>query len=86
MTAAPWPRPRTPFASFDEPDEEWPRYVVGTPDRVAARLQGLAEELHLGELLVNTITHAHDARLRSYTLLAEAMGIGRRHEAAMQAA
>ena len=72
------PQAPNPFASFtagsfDEPDEEWPRYVVGTPDKVAATLHGLANELHLDELIVNTITHSHEARLRSYSLLAEAM-------------
>ena len=61
--------------NLDQPDEEWPRYVVGTPDRVAAKLRGLAEELHLRELIVNTITHSHEARLRSYQLLAEAMDL-----------
>lgn len=69
-----------PFASFtagnfDEPDEEWPRYVVGTAEQVAERLRGLARELNLGELIVNTITHSHEARLRSYRLLAEVMGL-----------
>jgi len=59
----------------DEPDEEYPRYVVGPPDRVAARLRSLAADLHLGELIINTITHSHEARLRSYTLLSEAMGL-----------
>ncbi len=75
------PQPPNPLlsftaGSFDEPDEEWPRYVVGTPDRVAARLRGLADDLHLGELIVNTVTHSHEARLRSYSLLAEAMDLG----------
>lgn len=72
------PNPLLSFTagSFDEPDEEWPRYVVGTPDRVVARLRGLAEDLHLRELIVNTVIHSHEARLRSYALLAEAMGIG----------
>ncbi len=74
------PQAPNPFASFtagsfDEPDEEWPRYVVGTPDKVALKLRALAEELHLSELIVNTITHSHEARLRSYSLLAEAMGL-----------
>lgn len=74
------PQAPNPFASFtagsfDEPEEEWPRYVVGTPDKVAVRLRGLADELHLSELIVNTITHSHKARLRSYSLLAEAMGL-----------
>ena len=62
--------------SFDEPDEEFPRYIVGTPGRVAARLHDLASQLNLGELIINTITHSHAARVRSYTLLAEAMGLG----------
>ncbi len=74
------PQAPNPFASFtagsfDEPDEEWPRYVVGTPDKVATKLRALADELHLSELIVNTITHSHQARLRSYSLLAEAMGL-----------
>ncbi len=74
------PQAPNPFASFtagsfDEPDEEWPRYVVGTPDKVATKLRALAEELHLSELIVNTITHSHEARLRSYSLLAEAIGL-----------
>ncbi len=71
------PNPLLSFTagSFDEPDEEFPRYVVGTPDRVAARLTSIARELQIGELIVNTITHSHEARLRSYTLLAEVMGL-----------
>ncbi len=74
------PQAPNPFASFtagsfDEPDEEWPRYVVGTPEKVATKLRALAEELHLSELIVNTITHSHEARLRSYSLLAEAIGL-----------
>ncbi|HLI76172.1 MAG TPA: LLM class flavin-dependent oxidoreductase [Acidobacteriaceae bacterium] len=71
------PNPLLAFTagSFDEPDEEFPRYVVGTPDRVASRLYDIARELEISELIVNTITHSHQARLRSYTLLAEAMGL-----------
>lgn len=84
------PQAPNPLASFtlgvmDEPDEEFPRYVVGTPERVAARLREIARELEIGELIVNTITHSHEARLRSYTLLAEAMRIGQ-HGQAQQAA
>jgi alkanesulfonate monooxygenase SsuD/methylene tetrahydromethanopterin reductase-like flavin-dependent oxidoreductase (luciferase family) len=52
---------------------EWPRYLVGTPDRVATQLHNLAEELRLNEIIVNTITHSHQARLHSYSLLAEAL-------------
>jgi luciferase family oxidoreductase group 1 len=70
------PNPLIPFTagSFDAPEaNEWPRYFVGTPDRVAAQLRGLAIDLNLNEIIVNTITHSHAARKRSYTLLGEAM-------------
>jgi luciferase family oxidoreductase group 1 len=51
---------------------EFPRYFVGTPDRVKAELTDMARKLKIREMVVNTITHDHGARLRSYTLLAEA--------------
>ncbi len=51
---------------------EFPRYFRGTPDTVKAQLLDMAGKLNLGELVVNTITHDHQARLRSYELLAEA--------------
>jgi luciferase family oxidoreductase group 1 len=71
------PNPLLPFTagSLEDPDGEWPRYLVGTPDRVATALHALADDLQLSELLINTITHSHAARLRSYTLLAEAIGL-----------
>ena len=79
LTAVPTaPNPLLSFTagSLDAPEEgEWPRYLVGTPEQVAAQMRSLAEELHLDEVIVNTITHSHEARLRSYTLLAEAMEI-----------
>ncbi len=78
LAAAPQaPNPLLAFTagSLDEPDEEFPRYVVGTPDRVAARLRAIARELEIDELIVNTITHSHEARLRSYALLADAMDL-----------
>lgn len=69
------PNPLLSFTrgSFEEPESEWPRYIVGTPDKVATRLRGLATELNLSELIVNTITHDHEARKRSYKLLADSM-------------
>src|SRR5580698_10616270 len=71
----PVPNPLIPYraGSMDQPEAEFPRYVVGTPERVAEELTGIARELEIGELIVNTITHSHEARKRSYTLLAEAM-------------
>lgn len=52
---------------------EFPRYFIGTPDRVVPGLRAMAAELNIDELVVNTITHDHGARLRSYTLLAETL-------------
>lgn len=54
-------------------ETEFPRYFVGTPDVVVAQLRAMAETLHIEELVVNTITHDHAARLRSYALLADSM-------------
>ena len=69
------PNPMFPFtaSSLDQPETEFPRYIVGTPERVRDELISIARELELNEMIVNTITHSHEARLRSYTLLAEAM-------------
>ena len=49
---------------------EWPRYFVGTPALVRERLEQMARELGIGELIVNTIVWDHAKRLRSYELLA----------------
>ena len=51
---------------------EYPRYVVGSPATVHRQLGEMAASLGLDEVLVNTITHSHEARLRSYRLLAQA--------------
>jgi alkanesulfonate monooxygenase SsuD/methylene tetrahydromethanopterin reductase-like flavin-dependent oxidoreductase (luciferase family) len=59
------------------PEEgEWPRYFVGTPAKVGQELRAMAGELGIGELVVNTITWEHAARLRSYELLAVEFGLG----------
>ncbi len=50
---------------------EWPRYFVGTPAKVRGELEGMAVELGIGELVVNTIVWEHSKRVRSYELLAE---------------
>jgi len=54
---------------------EFPRYFAGTPDKVRRELVAMAAELDIRELVVNTITHDPAARLRSYSLLAEAFAI-----------
>src|ERR1700679_651964 len=45
---------------------EWPRYFVGTPYAVKEQLKAMAEELGIGELIVNTIVWEQTKRLRSY--------------------
>ncbi len=57
---------------------EFPRYFVGTPEKVRKSLLDMAEKLHIQEFVVNTITHDHAARLRSYELLAEVFELGER--------
>jgi luciferase family oxidoreductase group 1 len=51
---------------------EWPRYVVGSPETVRAKLNQMAIVLGLEELMVVTVVHDHMARMRSYELLAGA--------------
>ena len=48
------------------------RAVVGSPETVRAGLERVAAEYGAGEVTVVTITYDHDARRRSYALLAEA--------------
>ena len=54
---------------------EWPRYFVGTPSLVREQLEGMASELGIRELIVNTIVWDHAKRLRSYELLAVEFGL-----------
>jgi luciferase family oxidoreductase group 1 len=51
------------------------RFFVGTPASVKDRLSTLAQEAGAEELMVLTMVHDHQARRRSYELLAEAFAI-----------
>lgn len=48
----------------------------GTADYVREHLDELAARFGVDEVLVVTITHSHETRVRSYELLAEAYGLG----------
>jgi luciferase family oxidoreductase group 1 len=61
---------------------EWPRYFVGTPSLVRERLEQMAGELNIGEVIVNTIVWDQAKRLRSYKLLAKEFEMERVGEAA----
>ncbi|HLI59018.1 MAG TPA: MsnO8 family LLM class oxidoreductase, partial [Solirubrobacteraceae bacterium] len=62
------------------------RTIVGSPETVRAAIEEVAAEYRADELIVVTITHDHEARLRSYELLAEALGLTRRDPARAPAA
>jgi luciferase family oxidoreductase group 1 len=52
------------------------RMVAGSPATVRRDLEALAREYGVAELLVVNVTHEHEARRRSYALLAEAFALG----------
>ena len=55
--------------------------VVGTPERVRDALTRLASDHGVGEIVVNTLTHDPEDRLRSHQLLAEAFALTDRSDA-----
>ncbi len=56
-------------------ERERERAIIGTPDKVKARLLQIAEAYAADELMVVTITGDYASRLRSYELLAEEFGL-----------
>jgi len=54
---------------------EWPRIFVGETSLVHEQLQTMASELKVDELMLITVVHNHEARKRSYELMAKAFGI-----------
>jgi alkanesulfonate monooxygenase SsuD/methylene tetrahydromethanopterin reductase-like flavin-dependent oxidoreductase (luciferase family) len=53
------------------------RLVLGTPDRVRAEIEQVAADYLADEVIVVSITFDHEARRRSYELIAEAFELGR---------
>ena len=72
----PFPSPETAAAYAYSPMERefvagWTStQVVGSPATVRAGLEDLVERTHADELMITTNVHAHEARLRSYELVA----------------
>ncbi len=54
------------------------RTITGAPEQVRERLLALAREYGVDEIVVVTITHSAEARLRSYELLATVFGLAPR--------
>ena len=57
-----------------DPGGDRRRSVVGSPATVRAGLEELARAYQAEEVMVVTIVHDHEARRRSYELIAEAFG------------
>ena len=51
------------------------RLAVGSPAMVKARLEALAEATQADEIMITTMIYDHQARKRSYSLLAEAFSL-----------
>jgi luciferase family oxidoreductase group 1 len=51
------------------------RWVVGSPETVKRGLEELADAYQASELMIVTIVHDHEARKRSYELIADAFGL-----------
>ena len=60
------------------------RTIVGSPETVEAGIRAAASEYGAGEVIVVSITYDHQARRRSYELIAEAFGLERADALASQ--
>jgi luciferase family oxidoreductase group 1 len=65
------------LASDEAPQHAQRRTITGTPERVRAGIEAVAAEYGAEEVIVVTITYAHEARRRSYELIAEAFDLER---------
>lgn len=83
-----YPTPEEAAAHDYSPQEEataksWGRHhVIGPPEAVRSGLLDLAGRTGADELMVTTMTHGFDERLRSYRLVAEALDLEPRSAAA----
>jgi luciferase family oxidoreductase group 1 len=60
---------------------EFPRSFVGDPEQVSTRIIDMASQLHVDEVMIVTVVHDHQARRRSYELLADAFHLTARDAA-----
>jgi luciferase family oxidoreductase group 1 len=80
----PVPPPEKALRFLAQQDDETGgrRSILGTGEQVREGLEALARDYRAEEVVVVTITHDHEARRRSYELLADAFGLARRDAAA----
>jgi luciferase family oxidoreductase group 1 len=51
------------------------RAIVGTPEQVREGIEQVASDYRASEVIVVAITYSHEARMRSYELIADAFGL-----------
>ncbi|HYZ69062.1 MAG TPA: LLM class flavin-dependent oxidoreductase [Mycobacterium sp.] len=77
--AVPYPNPDTVEPLTDEQSElvrdRTATQFVGDPDEVADKLETLQRVTKADELVITSVTHRHDDRLRSHELIAKRWGI-----------
>jgi luciferase family oxidoreductase group 1 len=76
----PVPTVETAMRFLEEPAGSLPiarrrRMTVGTKEVVRDGLEAIAADYGAEEIMIVTITHSHEARKRSYALIAEAFGL-----------
>jgi luciferase family oxidoreductase group 1 len=76
----PVPRVETAMRFLEEPAGSLPiarrrRMTVGTKEMVRDGLEAIAGDYGADEVMIVTITHSHEARRRSYELVAEPFGL-----------
>jgi luciferase family oxidoreductase group 1 len=59
-----------------DPKQRRRRAIIGGPDTVREGIEAVARDYGAQEVMVVTITHDHEARRRSYELIAESFGLG----------
>ena len=50
-------------------------HFIGSPATVRPQIEAIAEELGVDEVMITTLIHSHEERLRSYELIADAFGM-----------
>jgi len=77
--AMPYPRPEDCAPLSDEQldvvNDRITTRFVGNPDEVAERLQSLRRATDADELVITSVTHRHQDRLRSHQLIAQRWGL-----------
>jgi alkanesulfonate monooxygenase SsuD/methylene tetrahydromethanopterin reductase-like flavin-dependent oxidoreductase (luciferase family) len=54
---------------------EWPRMLLGDAASMKEQLEEMAAALGVDEFMLVTVVHSHEARKRSYELLAKAFDL-----------